>query len=276
MTIRLVTDSSANLPREWVRELDVRVVDLHMIEEDGKVVGTSAATPDEMHELFRGALAEPGCTGVVAAHISAKLSRTWESAADAATRFDGRVLVVDSRGAGMALGAAVAQAAHAARSGLGLSATYEMTNRLARGATTMVSVGALDSLRRGGRIGAAVALFGGALAMKPILELRGGQLSLAAKARTVSKSHQRMLGLLRERIKDGGVLIAVHHCAGDRRAEDLVEQIRVESPRPERVMAVEFEPLLQWHLGTDSVAVTVSELDDPEFPIPGGHPQPIC
>ena len=273
----MVTDSSASLPDGWSERFGVEVVDLHLVEEDGEVVGTSAVGPEEMAEVYESLLAEPDCTGVVSAHLSAKLSRTWESAADAATRFAGRVLVVDSRGAGMALGAAVAQSAWAAGRGLGLSATYELANRLTRTATTLVAVGSLDSLRRGGRIGAAVALFGGALSMRPVLELRHGQLALAAKTRTTGKAHQKVRSLLRDEVSRGDVLVAVHHSGDDVRARDaaadMVEHIRRETPYPERVVSAEFHPVLGWHLGTDTVAVTVSDLDDPEFPIPGRRPQ---
>ncbi len=273
MTIHLVTDTAADLPAEWLREFDVTVVDLHLVEEEGWPVTTSAATPDEFTEIYRELLEDPDCTGIVSVHLSALLSRTWQSAADAATRFSGRVLVVDSRGAGMAFGAAVAQSAWAARSGLGLSGTYELAERLCRGATTFAAVESLDSLRRGGRIGAAVAIFGGALAMRPILELRGGSLGLAAKARTTTKAHQKVRSLLRDEVGRGDVLLAVHHHRAPRRAEEMATEIRKETPFPERVVVVDFDEVLGWHLGEGTVAVSVSELADPEFPIPSASPQ---
>jgi DegV family protein with EDD domain len=274
MTIRLVTDSSADLPEEWLRTFGITVVGLHLVEEEGKPVSTSAATPDEIAQVYQGLLDEPDCTGIVSVHLSRELSRTWQSAADASHRFGGRVLVVDSQGAGMAFGAVVAQCAWAAaEQGLGLSATYELAERLCRGASTFAAVESLDSLRRGGRISAVAAIFGGALSMRPILILRGGTLDLAAKARTTTRAHQKLRSLLREELGKGDVLVAVHHHRSPERAEDMAAEIRKETTFPERVVIVEFDEVLGWHLGDGTVGVSVTALADTDFPIPGVPPQ---
>jgi len=273
MTVRLVTDSSADLPDEWVREFGITVVELHTVEEDDRTVSTAAATPDELATIYERLLADPDCSGIVSVHLSRELSRTWESAADAATRFGGRVLVSDSRGAGMAFGAAVAQCAWAARGGLGLSATYDLVERLCRSASTFAALESLEHLRRGGRISALAALFGSALAMRPVIVLRQGAVDLAAKARTTSKAHQRLRALLRDEIARGDVLVVVHHCESPERAEEMATEIRKETPFPERVMIVEFDEVLAWHLGPGTVGVSVTDLVDTEFPIPPPSPQ---
>ena len=95
MTIRLVTDSASDLPETWIREFGITVVDLHVVEEEQRAVSTAAVGPEELAAVYEELLADPECTGVVSVHLSRQLSRTWESAADAATRFGGRVLVSD-------------------------------------------------------------------------------------------------------------------------------------------------------------------------------------
>jgi len=211
---------------------------------------------------------------VVSVHLSRELSRTWQSAADAATRFGGRVLVSDSRGAGMAFGSAVAQCAWAAGNGLGLSATYELAERLCRGASTYAALESLESLRRGGRISALAALFGSALAMRPVIVLRNGSVDLAAKARTTTKAHARLRSLLRDDVARGDVLVVVHHHQARERAEEMATEIRKETQFPERVMIVEFDEVLAWHLGPGTVGVSVTDLVDTEFPILPPSPQP--
>lgn len=273
MTVRLVTDSSADLPEEWIREFRITVVGLHVVEEGDRAVSTAAVTPDQLAEVYEELLADPDCTGVVSVHLSSQLSRTWQSAADAATRFGGRVLVSDSRCAGMAFGAAVAQCAWAARNGLGLSGTYELAERLCRGASTFAALESLDSLRRGGRISAVAAIFGSALAMRPVIVLRGGTVELAAKARTTTKAHQRLRALLRDEIGRGDVLAVVHHHEAPERAEAMATEIRKETPFPERVVVVQFDEVLAWHLGPGTVGVSITDLDDIEFPIPPLSPQ---
>ncbi|MVZ90973.1 DegV family EDD domain-containing protein [Microbacter sp. ANSKLAB05] len=274
MTIRLVTDSSADLPAEWVRGFGITVVGLHVVEENDRAVSTAAVTPDELVEIYGELLADPDCTGVVSVHLSRELSRTWQSAADAATRFGGRVLVSDSRGAGMAFGAAVAQCAWAAGNGLGLSATYELAERLCRGASTYAALESLENLRRGGRISALAALFGSALAMRPVIVLRNGSVDLAAKARTTTKAHARLRSLLRDDVARGDVLVVVHHHQARERAEEMATEIRKETQFPERVMIVEFDEVLAWHLGPGTVGVSVTDLVDTEFPILPPSPQP--
>ena len=274
MTIRLVTDSSADLPAEWVRGFGITVVGLHVVEENDRAVSTAAVTPDELAEIYGELLADPDCTGVVSVHLSRELSRTWQSAADAATRFGGRVLVSDSRGAGMAFGAAVAQCAWAAGNGLGLSATYELAERLCRGASTYAALESLENLRRGGRISALAALFGSALAMRPVIVLGNGSVDLAAKARTTTKAHARLRSLLRDDVARGDVLVVVHHHQARERAEEMATEIRKETQFPERVMIVEFDEVLAWHLGPGTVGVSVTDLVDTEFPILPPSPQP--
>lgn len=273
MTVRLVTDSSADLPEEWIREFGITVVDLHVVEEGDRAVSTAAVTPDQLAEVYAELLDDPDCTGVVSVHLSSQLSRTWQSAADASTRFGGRVLVSDSRGAGMAFGAAVAQCAWAASRGLGLSATYDLAERLCRRASTFAALESLDSLRRGGRISAVAALFGSALAMRPVIVLRDGSVDLAAKARTTTKAHQRLRALLRDEIGRGDVLAVVHHHEAPERALEMATEIRKETQFPERVVIVQFDEVLAWHLGPGTVGVSVTDLDDTEFPIPPLSPQ---
>ena len=84
LNIGLVTDSSADLPAEWVRGFGITVVGLHVVEENDRAVSTAAVTPDELAEIYEELLADPDCTGVVSVHLSRELSRTWQSAADAA------------------------------------------------------------------------------------------------------------------------------------------------------------------------------------------------
>lgn len=273
MTIRLVTDSASDLPAEWIREFGITVVDLHLVEEDEKAVSTAAVPPDELAEVYTALLDAPDCTGVVSVHLSRALSRTWQSAADAATRFGGKVLVVDSRSAGMSAGSVVAQCAWAAGRGLGLSATYDLAERLCRGASTFAALESLDNLRRGGRISALAALFGGALAMRPVIVLRGGSVELAARARTTTKAHQRLRVLLRDEVDRSDVLVAVHHRNAADRAEEMATEIRKETQFPERVVIVEFDEVLAWHVGDGAVGVSVTELADTAFPILPPSPQ---
>ena len=141
------------------------------------------------------------------------------------------------------------------------------------GAAPWAALAAREHLRRGARTRAGAAIFGSVLAMRPVIVLRAGSVDLAAKARTTTKAHQRLRTLLRDEIGRGDVLGVVHHHEALERAEEMATEIRKETPFPERVMIVEFDEVLAWHLGPGTVGVSVTELMDPEFPIPVLSPQ---
>lgn len=267
MTIRLVTDSAAQLPQSWAAAMDVTVLDLHRTAHDRQVEATSGLAPNELEETYREILEGDDITGIVSVHIASKLSRTWESAAEAAARFGGRVAVIDSQNVGMAVGGAVAQGAQLAANGGSMVAVSGLVDKVVRSSTTWLSVDKMDSLRRGGRVGAAFALFGGVLSTKPILRVRGGNLTLAAKTRTVTKALDKLRLLAREELTRDA-LVTVQYSGDDEVAENLALEFRKETTFPERVLVVEIDPVLAFHTGDNAVAVSVCPLEYPEFRLP--------
>ena len=268
MSVAVVTDSSCQLPAEWVDAFGVHVIDLHTTVDDGEIAATSALNPDELGNAYEQILHDTDVSGIVSLHVSGKLSRTWASAIEAAERFGGRVHVVDSQNVGMVIGAAAAQAAHLARQGANLGAVSELATNLTRRSATWFSVDKMDSLRRGGRVGAAFALFGGALSTKPVLKIANGNLSLAGKTRTVTKALARLRALAREELDRADALIAVQYSGQRDTAEELAWEFRKETMHPDRVLVMELEPVLAWHAGDHAVAVSVCPLEFPDFPIP--------
>lgn len=268
MTVAVVTDSSCQLPTAWVEAFGVHVIGLHTTVEEGTVAATSALTPDELGETYERLLHDSATTGIVSVHLAGKLSRTWASAVEAADRFGGRVHVVDSHNVGMVIGAAAAQGAYMARSGATVSAVAEVVTSLTRRSATWLSVDSMDSLRRGGRVGAAFALFGGVLSTKPVLKIAGGTISVAAKTRTVTKALARLRTFAREHLDGTDGLIAVQYSGQRATAEQLAWEFRKETTHPERVVLMDLEPVLAWHAGDNAVAVSVCPLDYSDMPLP--------
>src|SRR5919107_566801 len=211
----VVTDSTAYLPEGLAEDLAVRVVPLQVVlggrsgAEGREVtpvqvasalsawvpVSTSRPMPAEFAAVYRDALAG-GATGVVSLHLSRELSGTWDSARLAAAEVGAdSVRVVDSRSAAMGLGFAVLAAAEAAAAGGSPEEVYAAAVGTAERTTTLFYVDTLEHLRRGGRIGAAQALLGTALSVKPILHVSEGRIVPLEKVRTASKG----VALLAER-----------------------------------------------------------------------------
>jgi DegV family protein with EDD domain len=165
-------------------------------------VSTSRPTPAEFVERYRSL----GVREVVSVHLSAELSGTWEAAVLAAeeVRADGiAVRVVDSRMLAMGLGFAVIAAAQAAASGADGEAVERAAVQQVARTDVVFYVDTLEHLRRGGRIGAAAALLGTALAVKPLLHVTDGRIAPLEKVRTVSKAVGRLEDLAIARAGSG-------------------------------------------------------------------------
>jgi DegV family protein with EDD domain len=184
-------------------------------------VTTSRPAPAEFAQAYQ-SLFDEGATGVVSVHLSARLSGTCESARLAAEEFGGRVAVVDSGSAGMAVGiVALAAVEAAAASGADLDSVRAATEAAVGQLSTLFYVDTLEFLRRGGRISAASALLGTALAVKPILHVVGGEVVLREKVRTTGRALARLADLVVETAGDSEVDIAVQHLGALDRATAL-------------------------------------------------------
>ena len=273
----VVTDSTAYLPDGLADELSVRVVPLQVVlggrsgAEGSEVtpaevalalaawvpVSTSRPTPAEFAAVYREALAG-GASGVVSLHLSRELSGTWDSARLAAAEVGAdSVQVVDSRSAAMGLGFAVLAAAHAAAAGGSPEEVYAAAVGTAERTTTLFYVDTLEHLRRGGRIGAAQALLGTALSVKPILHVRDGRIVPLEKVRTVSKGIARLEALAVAAASDGPADVAVHHLAAVERAALLAERLRIRLPQVRQFYASEVGAVVGAHVGPGVLGVVV-------------------
>ncbi|HEX6755342.1 MAG TPA: DegV family protein [Mycobacteriales bacterium] len=273
----VVTDSTAYLPEGLAERFGVSVVPLQVVlggrtgAEGSEItptdvasalanwvpVGTSRPTPADFAGVYRGAL-DGGARGVVSLHLSRDLSGTWDSARVAADEIDPAVIrVVDSRSAAMGLGFAVLSAAEAAAGGADLEEAYQAAVSTAERTTTLFYVDTLEHLRRGGRIGAAQALLGTALSVKPILHMREGRIVPLEKVRTASKGVSRLEALAVAAAGDGPVDVAVHHLAAPDRARTLAERLQVRLPRLRRLVESEIGAVVGAHVGPGVLGVVV-------------------
>lgn len=224
-------------------------------------VTTSRPPPAEIAAVYQ-RLLDQGATGVVSVHISARLSGTYDAAALAAAEFGDRVLVVDSHATGMGLGFCVLAALAAAGEGHDLAAVRDAATA-AIGRTTMVFyVDTLEFLRRGGRIGAASALLGTALSVKPILSLGPSGVLVRERVRTAGRALTRLADLAVEAAGTSTVDIAVHHLASPARAEDLAAALveRLGSQLRHSYLT-EIGPAVAVHVGPGMVCAVVHQLE---------------
>ncbi|MCQ4043539.1 DegV family protein [Streptantibioticus rubrisoli] len=275
--VAIVTDSTAYLPQEALTRHHITVVPLtvilgdEMLEEgtEGSAqtvatalrrrrpVTTSRPGPERFTAAYRAA-ADAGASAVVSLHLSAEFSGTYDAACVAAETAPVPVRVVDTGMVAMALGFPVLAAAEAAQSGGTVDDAVAAAEKRAAGTSAYFYVDTLDYLRRGGRIGAAQALLGSALAVKPLLQLAEGRIQLLEKVRTASRAIARLEEVVAERAGQAVVDIAVHHLAAADRAETLAERLRARVPGVAELHVSEVGAVIGAHTGPGLLGAVVS------------------
>lgn len=280
--VALVTDSTASLPPELAAKHGVLVVPLQVVigarafDEgvDGGAtaatvaqalkewtpVSTSRPTPAAMLEVYEAAAAA-GATEIVSVHLSSELSGTYESAQLAAREAPVPVTTVDSRQLGMATGFGVLSAAEVLAAGGSAAEAAEVVRRRTADTTSLFYVDTLEYLRRGGRIGAAAALLGSALSVKPLLRLEGGRIGMLEKVRTAGRALGRLEELAVAAAGDRPVDVAVAHLANPDRADLLAGNLRqrlAQHLQDRDVIVGEVGAVIGAHVGPGMVAVMVS------------------
>jgi DegV family protein with EDD domain len=272
----LVTDSTASLPDELAHDRGIVVVPLQVVigadvleerhQETQQTVAdalrvftpvsTSRPAPEAFTKAYQAAAAR-GATAVVSVHLSAEVSGTYDSALLAAEQVDLPVIVVDSRQVGLATGFAALSAADAAERGASPEQVAEAARARAAAASSYFYVDTLEHLRRGGRIGAAAALLGAALAVKPLLTVADGRVEPLEKVRTAARALARIEELACQAAGDGPVDVAVQHLGAEDRARVLSDRLRARLPGAS-VWLREVSAVIGAHVGPGMVAVSVA------------------
>src|SRR5205823_11015627 len=203
--VRVVTDSSCDLPNDLAVEFDIDIVPLTIRFGDDEFVdrrdlspkqfwarcGTSPVLPETaapsagaFEEAFRAAKAA-GAEGVVCINLSSKLSATYQAAQMAATTLQGDVpvRVVDSPSATMCLGNIAIAAARLAAAGKSLDDVAGAAEDLSRRTRVLGTLDTLENLKKGGRIGGAKAMLGSMLSLKPVIWVVDGLVEEESKQR---------------------------------------------------------------------------------------------
>ncbi|HET7193646.1 MAG TPA: DegV family protein [Nocardioides sp.] len=281
--IVLVTDSTATLPPKVVAERGIVVVPLQVVigadvldeGPDGatpemvaealrefRPVSTSRPSPSVMLEVYERAARE-GATAVVSVHLSGEMSGTFESAQLAAREASIPVTPVDTRQVGIATGYAVLAAADVLDGGGSAEEAAQAARSRAAASSSLFYVDTLEYLRRGGRIGAAAALFGGALSVKPLLTITDGVVANREKVRTAARALSRLEELAVLAADGRQVDACVAHLASPDRAGQLTERLseRLAANLSGReVWCGELGAVLGAHVGPGMLAVCVAPL----------------
>jgi DegV family protein with EDD domain len=218
--IKIVTDSTAYLPKDIIRQHDIRVVPLYVhfgneafregvdisdeefyarLKEAPELPTTSQPSAGEFHEVFK-ELAGAGHE-ILVLTISSKISGTWNSAMAAKEMLpDAAISVFDSLSTSVGLQLMVEAAIEAVAAGTSRQAVVSQLEEIRAKMYLIFVVDTLEYLAKGGRIGNARALLGTVLKVKPILSLQDGVIEPVEQVRSKRKAVARMIDLTEEHL----------------------------------------------------------------------------
>ncbi len=278
MAVRIVTDSTADIPPELARELGVSVVPLSVIFADeafkegvqishdlfyeklvrSKVLPTtSAPSVGDFLEAYEPLLSEKD--EIVSIHLSSKLSATCNNARQAAEQLaerGARIEVIDSQLISVGLTFMVSAAARAATGGASIDDIKTIAERLIPRVHILVVLDTLEYVRRGGRIGRARAFLGTMLRVKPLLYIRDGEVHPGERIRTKSQALERIFQLATSypRLMEAGVAYSTN--APD--AEEMCRRLGEALPGVPVTMT-RLGPVIGVHAGPGVLGVGVLE-----------------
>ena len=275
--VAVVTDSSAYIPEELCKKLNISVVPISVIWEgetffdgitikpsefysrlkDAKTMPTtSQPAPEDMRKSFSHLL-EQGYE-IMGIFISEKVSGTFASALQAREELAAakdKIFVFNSENISMALGFQTLAVARAAMAGASFADCQKLAEKVRPDTGVFFAVDTLEFLHRGGRIGNAQWLLGAALNMKPILTIRGGIVDSADRVRTINKALDRIIELVSEKCAGkSNIRLATLHANAEDNAKLVLGNAAAKLNAVESVLS-EVSPSIGTHLGPGTVGL---------------------
>ncbi len=272
MTIAIVTDSTADIPSELVRQNQIHVMPNYIMIDgqslkDGEGISreefyqrlpytstlptTGTASSGLYHELYE-KLFNQGFSQILSIHAASALSGIFSAAASAAQAFGGRVKVIDSQQVSMGLGFQVLAAAEMVARGMAFDQIASFIGEMHKRVRLMAMLDTLEFVRRSGRVGWARASLGSLLRIKPFIELRDGIVESLGEVRTRNKGLERLIHLL----TDLGPLerLAMLHTNSEGDARLILDSSHISLPVPPLIVNV--TTIIGTHVGPNCVGFT--------------------
>jgi DegV family protein with EDD domain len=247
--IKIVTDSTCDLPPKLFREQDITVVPINIqfgtetfedgvdidragfyrkIEESGIVPTTAQPSPNQFEACYR-RLIEAGASDILSLHVTAKLSGTYQSSQLAARALESqaRVHPFDSACGSAGLGFMALEASRMVQAGKAVSEIMARLDVLRQRMNIALTLKDLRYAQMSGRVGKLQSSLVSLLDIKPIVLLEDGIIDVTEKVRTRRKAIERMIEILVDRVGiSSPINLAVVHAQAPDRGRDLLEQAR--------------------------------------------------
>jgi DegV family protein with EDD domain len=281
-SIRIVTDSTADLPNWFVEKNNIKIVPLHINFPDASYLDGIELTAKDFYPMltasgddlpktstptladFRQAYQEildtdPQCE-ILSIHLSGGLSSTVNIAESAAKTFPENIKVFDSRNISFGMGLQVFEAVEMIENAFSLDHILERLALVAKNTETMFCLDTLEYLRKGGRIGKVTAFVGTMLNLKPIIHVKDGVYESFDKVRSQRQAIQKMLDRGTE-VLEGRVpkRLGVIHGACEEMATTLKEKAEETYHKAVDVFT-ETGAVIGTHTGPGTLGMTICHL----------------
>lgn len=272
MPVKIVTDSTCDLPSSIIDTFNISVVPLFVNIEgksyrDGVTITreafyrqlptwqsfpqTAAPGPEHFRQVYR-QLLDDGASAVLSLHISESLSLTVNSARKAAEQMnDPRVIVMDSRQLSLGMGFLVQSAAELAAAGASIDEIVAAVEEKNMRTHVVAAIDTLKFLRKSGRMNGVVAGLGSILKIKPILKMFDGN-PTSERVRTRRRAFARLENLLAAAAPLERV--ALVHTHAPQAAAELKSKIAPLLPSGD-IWSMDITPVLGAHLGPGAVGL---------------------
>ena len=271
MKLGIVTDSTCDLPQFLVEQHELEVVPCLLVMEGKEYVDGKDITREEFYRQLPSLRTPPttaapsigdfstrydsllarGCDHILSLHAAGALTSILNAARQAAAEFPERVTCADSASLSLGLGFQVLAAAEAA--GLGLQAVLDAITSTKKRLHVSAALDTMEYMKRSGRVPAAVAMLGGLLSIKPLIELTNGEVKAIAAVRTTSQANERMTKFLLE----GGPLerLAILHTGAEARAREFLNELMQEARQsvPRDLLMVNVTTVIGTHVGPNGL-----------------------
>lgn len=268
--IKIITDSTSYLSKEYAYEKDITVVPLNYIFDNVSYVeGFRGEFDDFFHKLETSKLfpttSQPSAgefydayvealkhyDEIVVILLSSKISGTYSSAVTASKMLEGKkISIIDSQTAVSNLRNLVEDAYHMAQEGYSSEQIVTAIEEKKRNMKVYLTTGTLEYLRRGGRLSNVQSTLGNLLNIKPILELKDGKIDLLEKVRGTNKVVSNLLSKISDDVKE----INICHISNKEAADSLYNTLRERYPNA-KIGIDEIGPVIGAHLGPKTLGI---------------------
>lgn len=269
MKIGIVTDSTSDLPTDLIQKYQIQVVPSILILEGKEYADGIGISREDFYQRLptlqsKVTTAAPsignfltpyqtlfsqGCDHIISIHAASQLTTILNSARQAAQEFGDKVTIIDSGSLSMGLGFQVLSAVEKIESGL--KSAIEAVESTKQKLKVIAALDTMEYLKRSGRVPGVVANLGGMLSIKPMVEIKNGEVKPMGAVRTTKQADEKMLNLLLEvgEMKR----LAILHTNAETRAKNLLNGLTKKISLPPDVLFVNVTAVIGTHLGPNAI-----------------------